>query len=73
MNSEDENRGVSNFAEQCILATKSLPEHRLALVGDLNRMLGPPSDAMAILQHEFINDYMDAFETIAFASSVTIF
>lgn len=68
MNLKDENRGLySNLLEQCILATKSLPEHRLALVDDLNRLLGPPSDAMKLLQHEFVNDYMDAFETIAFA------
>lgn len=48
-------------------AVYALPEHRIALVDDLNRLLGPPSDAMAMLQREFIGEQMQPSETVAFA------
>lgn len=68
MKPNDEKRELSlNLAQSFILASKALPEHRLALIDDLNRLVGPPSDAMALLQNEFIDDRMDDFETIAFA------
>lgn len=41
-------------------------ENRIALIDHYNRLAGRPSDAMVLLQDEFINARMIEHETIAF-------
>lgn len=43
-----------------------LKKNRLDLINEFNRVVGPPSYQIQIVQNDFIQDRMDPAETIAF-------
>jgi hypothetical protein len=62
-----EYRRVSSLQRERDLAQYALARNRLALVSQVNEIVGPPCYALAVMQAEFLSGQMEPQEMIDYA------